>query len=755
MFTLRDFIHLPDLEGVLTQLAETKSGMIVIAGMDRRVGTTHSPGDLILPGGCLTICEVLTQFILEKKPQEKALIVTEDRTFLKPAHAQKKRFEQLLVSGTNPYSRSIQNAAERHPGLLVIDRLNEESIEPAFEAASTGNLVLSAFDTFLQGQAVSRQLEPLIDRQYLLDSLAWVVSVQRLSTLCLRCKQPDDTALQKLESLKERNPSLTSLAKTILKQEQTDQTTASFYRPVGCRNCVSGRAGEVYAFDVFQGGRDRQREVKRPSRLAFDEYLLRLCAEGRLAIDDLIHFQDRLQIHIHRLLKTGEQGFHDVSDSLKSRLAELEAANRVLIQRTEVLFSLQEMSHALITSGNLARLAARICTRLENLCGADHAVLYYFPFDGGLPSRQAEILAVMGWPDHLAGARLDASLLEKPGTGAKPGRFSGLPPGVTPGKTKPENLRAGLRLPLYVEDRLTGVLIVQSTRKGSFNPSESALLQAFADQAALAIQRAGLVSALRRKIDELEAAQADLVKKERLERELELARQVQQSVLPRSFPIAKGYDFAARNEPARQVGGDFYDIFEPAPGLIGLVIGDVSDKGMASALYMALTRSLLLAEARRETSPRKVLKSVNHLLLEMGEPARFVSVFYGIIDTAASELTYARAGHDYPFLLREGEAQVLTAEGKVLCVFEGDEFSLEERRISLKSGDRLVLYTDGLTDAPDPEGRFFEIERLLPLFQECASLSPFDMCEKVFLTLEKHRSDAEQFDDMTLLVVQT
>jgi phosphoserine phosphatase RsbU/P len=118
-------------------------------------------------------------------------------------------------------------------------------------------------------------------------------------------------------------------------------------------------------------------------------------------------------------------------------------------------------------------------------------------------------------------------------------------------------------------------------------------------------------------------------------------------------------------------------------------------------------------------------------------------------------LTYARAGHDYPFLLREGEAQVLTAEGKVLCVFEGDEFSLEERRISLKSGDRLVLYTDGLTDAPDPEGRFFEIERLLPLFQECASLSPFDMCEKVFLTLEKHRSDAEQFDDMTLLVVQT
>jgi phosphoserine phosphatase RsbU/P len=137
-----------------------------------------------------------------------------------------------------------------------------------------------------------------------------------------------------------------------------------------------------------------------------------------------------------------------------------------------------------------------------------------------------------------------------------------------------------------------------------------------------------LVDQLRAKIAALEAAQAELVVKERLERELELARTVQENVLPHVFPLIPGYQFATGYQPARYVGGDFYDVIDLGDGFVGLAIADVSDKGMPAALYMTLTRSLLRAEAYRDRSPRAVLTRVNQLLMELGEPTAFVTMFY-------------------------------------------------------------------------------------------------------------------------------
>jgi serine phosphatase RsbU (regulator of sigma subunit) len=196
-------------------------------------------------------------------------------------------------------------------------------------------------------------------------------------------------------------------------------------------------------------------------------------------------------------------------------------------------------------------------------------------------------------------------------------------------------LKAGLWVPLVAQGENVGVMIVHSTRRDEFTPSEVAVLEAFAGQAALAVQRTRLVEQLQDKIAALEAAQAGLAAKERLERELELARQVQQSMLPRTFPAFPGYRFAAMNEPAREVGGDLYDVFALDGDRFGVVIADVSDKGMAAALYMALSRSLILAEARREASPSAVLQQVNRLLREVGEPEMLVSVFYGVVDPRA------------------------------------------------------------------------------------------------------------------------
>jgi len=312
----------------------------------------------------------------------------------------------------------------------------------------------------------------------------------------------------------------------------------------------------------------------------------------------------------------------------------------------------------------------------------------------------------------------------------------------------------GLRVPLVAQEHLVGVMIIQSTQKESFHPGETALLQAFANQAALAIQRTSLIEELRAKIIQLEAAQAELVIKERIERELELAHQVQESMLPHSFPVVPGYTLAARYEPARQVGGDFYDMFILDDDHFGIVVADVADKGLPAALYMALTRSLLLAEARRERSPRTTLQNVNTLLLDLGELNGFVSVFYGVVECSSHRLVYARAGHERPLLLRADQIHKLGGRGTVLGIQESDSLNLSEEEHDLQPGDRIILYSDGLCDVMNESGAFFGLDRLQAIVLDQAELPIMALSQAIFDILAKFRGQAEQFDDMTLLALE-
>jgi sigma-B regulation protein RsbU (phosphoserine phosphatase) len=267
---------------------------------------------------------------------------------------------------------------------------------------------------------------------------------------------------------------------------------------------------------------------------------------------------------------------------------------------------------------------------------------------------------------------------------------------------------------------------------------------------------------LARAYRELQEAQAALLEKERLERELELARELQQSILPQEFPALPGFSCAARNQPAQQVGGDFYDVISLSKGRVGLVMADVSDKGMAAALYMALTRSLIHAEAKRSSSPRQVLLSVHRLLLEMTQADMFVSAFYGVLDPAQGTLRYARAGHDRPLLFSPttGECQFLAADGMLLGCLE--KVRLEEAGVNLRPGDLLVLYSDGITDANSPAGEFFGVERLREtvcaaeglLASRAAGLRARDLCDRIFEQVERFQGGATQYDDIALLVVK-
>ena len=369
-----------------------------------------------------------------------------------------------------------------------------------------------------------------------------------------------------------------------------------------------------------------------------------------------------------------------------------------------------------------AELASRLCRQARELCGADRVILY------ALQGEQAVALGEAGWgQDRLPGplpAEAVCCLESDRETRSRPEPFGDWPPGI-PARTpdvEGAELRAGLRAPLIAQGETVGALYVHSTLHPSFAPGHVALLQTFAAQAALALQRAALTAQLRAKVAALEAAQAELAVKARMARELELARQVQESFLPKAFPSIAGYGFAAYSEPAREVGGDFYDVIDLGDGRVGLVIADVSDKGMAAALYMALSRSLIRAEAMRETSPVVALGNVNRSLLDLGEQGMFVTVFYGVLDTAGGLLTYARAGHDRPLLLRDGAALSLTGNGTLLGLFEEAGASLTEETVRLRVGDRLILYTDGLTDLVNARDEILGADALSELLVRHAAL---------------------------------
>jgi phosphoserine phosphatase RsbU/P len=262
-------------------------------------------------------------------------------------------------------------------------------------------------------------------------------------------------------------------------------------------------------------------------------------------------------------------------------------------------------------------------------------------------------------------------------------------------------------------------------------------------------------SLLTRAYQELKEAQAQVVEKEKLEHELKMARGIQESILPHTLPDLPGYTFGVRFIPARAVGGDLFDFVPLGRDSLGIVIGDVSDKGMPAAIFMALTRSLLRAEAYRANSPSRVLQRVNHHLLEMNEAGMFVTVIFGILDRKKNSFTYARAGHEIPlFINPAGELyQPDHATGQPLGLF--DNPVLDERTIPFAFGSTMLMYTDGATDMTNPAGVSFGQERLRAAFMGgLAGGSAQDLCDHVWTELHAHQAESMQADDVALLAMR-
>jgi serine phosphatase RsbU (regulator of sigma subunit)/predicted ester cyclase len=253
----------------------------------------------------------------------------------------------------------------------------------------------------------------------------------------------------------------------------------------------------------------------------------------------------------------------------------------------------------------------------------------------------------------------------------------------------------------------------------------------------------------------LERLEQETRARERVEQDLRVARSIQQASLPKEVPELKGWQIAPFYQPAREVGGDFYDFFELEDGRLGLVVGDATGKGVPAALVMASARSMLHAVAQAsDYSPGKVLRMTNDPLVTDIPPNMFVTCLYALLDPESGSLRYANAGHDLPYLRRRsGTAEELRARGMPLGLMPG--MGYEEKETILEAGESVLLYSDGLVEAHDPMGEIFGFPRLRALVAEHDDEEERLLVDFLLEELYSFVGEGwEQEDDITLLTLR-
>jgi serine phosphatase RsbU (regulator of sigma subunit) len=311
-----------------------------------------------------------------------------------------------------------------------------------------------------------------------------------------------------------------------------------------------------------------------------------------------------------------------------------------------------------------------------------------------------------------------------------------------------------LAAPLASERGAIGVLqVVNRIGGGSFSDDDLGFLEALAGSVAVAVENARLLAETRAQLVALQRATAEHAALEALRRELDIAREIQQSILPRQFPERDQIDLFATMLPARDVGGDFYDFFALDAERLGLVIGDVSGKGMPAALFMAVSRTLVKATALSGLDPAACLERVNTLLLAENPSDMFVTLFYAICDLHSGRLTYSSGGHNPPFVIRAGGAvETVPAGGALLGVLDSPRFS--EHRLALHPGDTLLLYTDGVTEAADCTDLLYGEGRLAGMLAGACNGTSEQLVQELLSDVERHSEGIAQSDDITVLAMR-
>ncbi len=292
--------------------------------------------------------------------------------------------------------------------------------------------------------------------------------------------------------------------------------------------------------------------------------------------------------------------------------------------------------------------------------------------------------------------------------------------------------------PITLNREIIGVFNLESNQLNAFDEEDLTQLKVFANQAAISIERARLHRLA--------------VKQRKISEELSIARQIQLSFLPKKSPSVPGFDIAGTNIPSEQVGGDYYDFIPIVDNQTGIIIGDVSGKGVPASLIMASFRASLLAEIRNNYAIRTIFRKVNRLLYESMERDNFVTAVYGVLDSSNRIFTFSNAGHNPPLLLKhEGNIEYLQQGGLALGILPDSTY--HEKAVHLKTKDLLVFYTDGVTEALNSERQEFGLPRLIEVMRKGQELSASDLMKSILDEVHEFTSGSLN-DDLTLVVIK-
>ncbi|MEX1138974.1 MAG: GAF domain-containing SpoIIE family protein phosphatase [Bacteroidota bacterium] len=309
-------------------------------------------------------------------------------------------------------------------------------------------------------------------------------------------------------------------------------------------------------------------------------------------------------------------------------------------------------------------------------------------------------------------------------------------------KTEGLPIASLLSVPLMSHQSMIGVLHATKDMVFGFDQDDIDVLSAFADHVTIAIENSRLIE--------------QSLERERLRQELMVAQAMQKRLLPQRFPENKRMEVAAISEPSLEVGGDYFDFVTLDADRVGVVIGDVSGKGVSAAFYMAEVKGIFQSLSKMLKSPRELLIRANETLMENLERKAFISILYAIYDTAQSTVTLARAGHCPMILISQSGHELIRPNGLGLGLTEGDLFqtSTEERTLALKPGDVCILYTDGITEARNSEGEEFGYERLVELAGAVHQLKALEIQNRILSEIRAYCGKAGFDDDLTLVVVK-
>ncbi len=418
---------------------------------------------------------------------------------------------------------------------------------------------------------------------------------------------------------------------------------------------------------------------------------------------------------------------------------ELEEENRRLRRAVEELSILNEIASAISSTMEVEEITRLILSKCIDRIDVEQGTITLLKESATDPFKtfvRVEDSPVKGVPYRL-GVSLAGWMLknQKPlltNDLANDPRFKGV-------DREEAKIRSMLCVPLKVKNKMIGLISLFNKKKGAFTPDDQRLLAIIAMQSAQVIENARLYE--------------EEKKLQQMEEDLRTARNIQRSLLPKENPSLPGIDIVGLNLQAREVGGDYYDFIRIDRDRLGIVIADVSGKGMPAALLMANVQATLRAQTSQDHSPKECITRSNSLLCRSVERGQFVSLFYGILDIKAKNLTYANAGHCYPLIFNQtGESRELKKGGLVLGVL-GD-YPYQEEKITLKPGDLILLYADGITEAFNQKDEQFEEERLVKVIQENLNLGAKEVSKQIVDNVIAFQKDVPQSDDLTLVVVK-